>query len=203
GVASRLEDKVLGAGRKLSPTQWAQLVLTTRSAKEELLSSTGPARCGVSLLGEGSRLVSASLSADLTQEEVKQIVVEGFFPHCSPREEPLRSPRIALQELGLPYAQDPAVTRHLAAFLRPHAKAGFAALGQAPDSADALPRPDAILLNGGVFNSPQLAQRLVDVVSSWWPSAPPIRLLEHDSLDLAVARGAAHYGRVRRGMGIR
>jgi len=202
-LAHRLEEKLLGAGRKLSATQWAQLVLATRSAKEELLSGAGPARCSVSLLGEGSRLVSTSLSADLTQDEVKQIVLDGFFPRCGPRDEPLRSPRIALQELGLPYAQDPAVTRHLAAFLRPHAKAGFAALGQVPDSPDLLPRPDAILLNGGVFNSPQLAQRLVDVVSSWWPSAPRIRLLEHESLDLAVARGAAHYGRVRRGMGIR
>jgi hypothetical protein len=110
---------------------------------------------------------------------------------------------MALRELGLPYAQDPAVTRHLAAFLRAHAAAGFAALGIADPPRGALPRPDAILLNGGVFNSPKIAERLVAVLSSWWPDAPPIRLLQHDSLELAVARGAAYYGLARRGLGQR
>ncbi len=67
----------------------------------------------------------------------------------------------------------------------------------------ALPRPDAILLNGGVFNSSRISERLVEAVSSWWPNAPRIPLLLHDSLELAVARGAAYYGLARRGLGKR
>jgi hypothetical protein len=107
--------------------------------------------------------------------------------------------------LGLPYAQDPAITHHLAAFLHQHARVGFAALGQTPDprGESKLPRPDAILLNGGVFNSAKLAARLVEALSAWWPEQPPVRLLEHESLELAVARGAAYYGLVRRGLGQR
>src|SRR5712664_1109292 len=85
-------------------------------------------------------------------------------------------------------SQDPAVTRQLAGFLHAHSEAG---------------RPDAILLNGGVFNSPVIASRLLEVISKWWPEAAGIRVLEHDSLELAVARGAAWYGLVRRGMGRR
>ena len=104
--------------------------------------------------------------------------------------------------MGLPYAKDPGITRHLAAFSRAHAASAHAALGEPPD-VPGLPRPDAILLNGGVFNSEPIKQRLVEVVSSWWPQAGPIPLLEHDSLDLAVARGAAYFGLARRGLGRR
>src|SRR2546422_1261257 len=101
---------------------------------------------------------------------------------------PRRAARVALQEIGLPYAQDPAITRHVAAFLRAHAQAG---------------PPDAILLNGGVFNSVRIAERLIETVSSWHRRDGPIRVLEHASLDLSVARGAAYYALVRRGMGRR
>jgi hypothetical protein len=103
--------------------------------------------------------------------------------------------------MGLPYAQEPAVTKHIAAFLQRHAAACFEALGipPGPERTTLLPRPDAILLNGGVFNSPRIAQRLRDAVSSWWPDALPITLLEHRSLELAVARGAAYYGLVSGG----
>ncbi len=115
-------------------------------------------------------------------------MLDGFLPQCAADERPQRTARVALQELGLPYAQDPAITRHVAAFLSVHSQAG---------------PPDAILLNGGVFNSARIASRLVEVVSSWYSNSTPIRLLKHDSLELAVARGAAYYGLVRRGMGRR
>ena len=128
------------------------------------------------------------MSAKLLREDVERIVLEGFFPRCGPDELPRRATRVALQEFGLPYAQDPAITRQLAGFLHAHAGAG---------------RPDAILLNGGVFNSAAIASRLVEVISRWWPEGSQIRVLEHDSLELAVARGAAWYGIVRRGMGQR
>lgn len=229
-LARRAEERLAAGGRKLNALQWTQLVQAARVAKETLLAVTAPEKHAIAIAGGGSRLVGATLATEITRDEVEQLIVEGFFPLTTPDEEPKRTARTGLQELGLPYAQDPAITRHLAAFLQRHAGTGFAALEgttrwrsqpqAAPERAGGgvtasasegtalggdfvLPRPDAILLNGGVFNAPRLAHRLVDVVSTWWPDAPRIQLLEHDSLDLAVARGAAAYGLARRGVGRR
>lgn len=210
-LARRAEERLTAAGAKLNATQWTQLVQAARAAKESLLAVTAPERHPLAIAGSGSRLIGATLSTELTRDEAERLIVEGFFPACAPDEQPRRAARTALQELGLPYAQDPAITRHLAAFLARHAGAAQAALGSGvsglgsgvDSSAAALPRPDAILLNGGVFNSAKLAQRFVEVVSAWWPEQPRIPLLHHDSLDLAVARGAAAYGLARRGLGRR
>ena len=203
-LAKRVEEKLFPDGnRRLSATQWTQAIQAARTAKEALLGNNPPERYGVSLVSEGSRLLGGSLSTELTREEAESLVMDGFFPRSGAQERPRRVSRMALQELGLPYAQDAAITRHLAAFLAQHAAAGFAALGETASAEGALPRPDAILLNGGVFNSPQLAARLVEAVSAWWPGAPRIRLLKHESLELAVARGAAYYGLVRRGHGLK
>ncbi len=203
-LARSVEERLTAGGRKLSTTQWTQLVKATRDAKELLLSANGPERHGIALAAEGSRLLGGTLSSELKRDEAERLILDGFFPACAPDELPRRAARVALQELGLPYAQDPAITRHLAAFLRQHAGAGFAALGITADATvTALPRPDAILLNGGVFNSSRISERLVEAVSSWWPNAPRIPLLLHDSLELAVARGAAYYGLARRGLGKR
>jgi len=187
-IGRRAEEQMAAGGRKLNPTQWSELLQASRAAKESLLSSNAAETYHVSVLAEGGRLIGGSMSAKLSREEVERIVLDGFFTPCDPNDLPRRSTRVALQEFGLPYAQDPAITRQLVGFLQTHAAAG---------------RPDAILLNGGVFNSPAIASRLVEVISSWWPGASRIRVLEHDSLELAVARGAAWYGLVRRGMGRR
>jgi molecular chaperone DnaK (HSP70) len=201
-LARRAEEKLLQGGRKLGTAQWTQLALAAREAKEALLASAAPERQPLTVASAGSRLLAGVLSTELTASEARQLVLDGFFPRSRATDAPQRAARIALQELGLPYAQDAAITRHLAAFLRAHARAGFAALGQAAVDG-ALPRLDAVLLNGGVFSSPQIAERLLEVISAWWPAAARIRLLQHGSLDLAVARGAAHYGLVRRGLGLR
>jgi hypothetical protein len=186
-IARHTEER-LKAGGKLGAAQWTQLVQASRTAKESLLSERAPQTYHLSVVTEGSRLVGGSLSTHLTPQEIEQIVLEGFFPRCSAGEIPRRTARVGLQELGLPYAQDPAITRHVAAFLRSHSQAGA---------------PDAILLNGGVFNSTRITARLVETISSWYSSGMPIRVLKHDSLELAVARGAAYYALVRRGMGRR
>jgi molecular chaperone DnaK (HSP70) len=187
-VARRAEEYMTAGGRKLSPKQWGELLQAGRAAKESLLSATPPETHHLSVAGDSGRLVGSALSAKATRAEVESMVLDGFFPHCAPDDVPRRSTRVALQEFGLPYAQDPAITRQIAGFLSVHAGAG---------------RPDAILLNGGVFNSPAIAARLIEVISSWWPAAERLRVLEHDSLELAVARGAAWYGLVRRGIGHR
>ena len=249
-LARRAEERLTATGKRLNATQWTQLVQAARVAKESLLAVTAPEKYAIAIAGGGSRLVGSTLAAEIARAEVEELIVEGFFPATASDEEPKRGARTGLQELGLPYAQDPAITRHLSAFLRRHATAGLSALeGAAPSAPGSrrgahdggcggaqtsgaatigsvkapapsqaggenaandvairertLPRPDAILLNGGVFNAPRLANRLVDVVSAWWPDQPRIQLLEHDSLDLAVARGAAAYGLARRGVGRR
>jgi molecular chaperone DnaK (HSP70) len=207
-LARRAEERLTAAGAKLSATQWTQLTQASRAAKESLLAVTAPERHPIAIAGSGSRLIGSTLSTELTRDEVEQLIIDGFFPHVAPTDEPRRASRTALQELGLPYTQDPAITRHLAAFLQKHAATAQAALHAQPAPSQpshfpTLPRPDAILLNGGVFNAPRLAHRLVEVVSAWWPEKPRIPLLHHDSLDLAVARGAAAYGLVRRGIGRR
>jgi hypothetical protein len=187
-IARKAEEQMLSGGRKLSPAQWAELLQAGRAAKESLLGENPPETYHLSVAGEGGRLIGSSSSAKLLQEDAQRIILDGFFPP-STADEPIRQgARVALQELGLPYAQDPAITRQLAGFLRAHTQAG---------------PPHAILLNGGVFNSRKIASRLVEIVSSWWSGANPIPVLEHESLELAVARGAAYYGLARRGMGRR
>lgn len=199
-LARQAEERLTKGGRKLGAAGWSQLLQVTREAKERLLGADAPERHGISVAGQGSRLVGNTLSTELLREETVRLVLDGFFPACGPGDFPQRASRVALQELGLPYAQDPAITRHLAAFLSLHAEAAWTALGR-DRVGSALPRPDAILLNGGVFHSAQLRDRLLEVVSAWWPGEPPIRVLPHHSLDRAVARGVVHSGLVRRGRG--
>jgi hypothetical protein len=139
-------------------------------------------------------------------------IVDGFFPVVTVDARPTTRARAALTQLGLPYASDAAVTRHLALFLTRQAGAlakleGFtrAATGTAADRAPTLLHPTAVLFNGGVMKAPMLRTRLVQTLDSWLASdgAPPVRVLEGADLDLAVARGACIYARVRRGRGLR
>jgi hypothetical protein len=127
-------------------------------------------------------------------------VLEGYFPVVDAAARPVRKPRSGLVQAGLPYAQDPAVTRHLAAFLGSQAGA--------VSSKGALLRPTAILFNGGVMKAPLLRERVTSSVNAWLAAegAPLARVLpvaEAGSLDIAVARGAAAYGLVRHGRGLR
>ena len=118
--------------------------------------------------------------------------MDGFLPQNDSDEKPTAG-QSGFREFGLPFASDPAITRHLAAFLNSH-------LG--PDSGNSS-RPDVVLFNGGFFASPVLRKRLLSVVSSWYAAGTDWQplVLDNDRLDLAVARGAAYYGMVRRGKG--
>lgn len=202
-VRSKLEED----GKKLDGWQLTALTHASRAAKEQLLSDADLEAVPVVVPSRGSKLVGGSLKTELTREEVERILVEGFFPKVKAADRPTSRARAALTQLGLPYAQDAAVTRHLAAFLgrqvgATEALEGFESV--LPEGASFL-HPTAILFNGGVFNSPLLAGRVTDVVNAWLKSekAPAARVLEGASLDVAVARGAAYYGYVRRGKGVR
>ena len=202
-LAHRVEKK-LGASR-LDTEQWSALRYSCRTAKEKLLSDLPADRWPVTIAGRGSRIIGGSLQSELTREEVLDIVLGGFFPIAPRGEEPSRGARAGLQEFGLPFVADPAIPKHLAAFLRRHKTE---AIGQGGQVGDGLPaRPDAILFNGGALTPNLLRDRVVEVVRSWFADqdggAYSPRVLSNASLDLAVAHGAAYYGVVRRGGGIR
>lgn len=196
-LAHLVEPRLESAGR-LSAARFAQLIQRCRVAKEALLAPGAPDSAAVTLLGGGARLVGGARSAELGQEEVRQVIVEGFFPPVDADAEPERR-RSGIVEFGLPYPADPAITRHLAAFLRRHAAASRQALGTAGEAGPAV--PDTLLFNGGVFRAEALTRRLEDLLGSW--RGTPLRVLHNDNPDLAVARGAVAYALVRRGQGIR
>jgi molecular chaperone DnaK (HSP70) len=175
---------------RLSSSRLAQLAERCRAAKELLLAADAPERTTVTLLGSGSRLIGASRSAELTRDEVAALVVDGFFP-MNPSRDPATRGRGAIIEFGLPYASDAAITRHLAGFLRQHAAAAREALGLADDDHATVLVPDTLLLNGGVFRADALARRLQEVLSHW--RGRPLRVLNNDDPDVAVARGGVAY----------
>lgn len=206
-LAHAIRAKLAEQGAQLDPWQVQGLTHGCRHAKEILLSDPSVAAVPVVVPSRGSRLIGGTLRTELTREEVTQALMGGFFPEVDASARPATRARAALTKLGLPYAQDPAMTRHLAAFLGRQVDAtrdlqGFA--GSVPDHASFL-HPTAVLFNGGVFKAPPLLERTLTVLNGWLDAegAPPARLLEGADLDLAVARGAAYYGYVRRGRGVR
>ncbi len=179
-IAHRLEPQLVDAGERLSGGQWAYLVARSRDVKEAALSSDGPPDevFPVVLPGRGSSLIAGARSAQLARAEIEELVLNGFFPECYADESPLQK-KAALGEWGLPYAADPAVTRHLAAFLRDR------------------PAVDAVLFNGGALAPPALRRRITREIGKWQGHAPPTAL-ENLEPDLAVARGAARFGKIVR-----
>jgi len=188
---AHLVESRMGGGEaaRLSAGRLSQLAERCRAAKELLLAADAPERTTITLLGSGSKLIGGSRSAELTRNEVAALVVDGFFPLNESRE-PAKRGRGAIVEFGLPYAADAAITRHLADFLRQHAAAAREALGLPADST-AVPIPDTLLLNGGVFRADALARRLEAALAGW--RQQPLRVLHNDNPDVAVARGGVAY----------
>ncbi len=199
-------ERRLGGEGTLEPRQWAVLVRTCQKVKETLLGNEAPERVTVHVGGTGSRLLGGGTQVELTREEVRELLLDGFFPRVGLEEKPAPR-RSGFQEFGLPYAPDPAVTKYLAAFLTAHR---HVALEESDRGEHDPARPDLVLFNGGLFESQAIRDRVLEVLTSWFQqepsgSASPWRpvVLANDRLDLAVARGAAYYGMVRRGQGVR
>lgn len=163
---------------KLSLKQRSALRRQCAAAKEKLLADARLARAEITVLGGGSSLIGGSLKTTLAREEALELALEGFLPFCDLTDKPADEKRSVFRELGLPYESDPAVTKHLAAFLETAATA-----------------PDAILFNGGFFIPRILRDRVAEVVEKWFGKKPMV--LENQDLDLAVAVGAAYYSNVR------
>ena len=204
-LAHVVKGKLTAEGKSLDPWQVQALTHGCRHAKETLLMDDTLEAVPVVVPSRGTRLIGGSIRTELTREEVRRTLVEGFFPEVPASARPAARSRAALTKLGLPYAQDPAVTRHLAAFLGMQTGATADLAGFTPGSTGSFLHPTAVLFNGGVFKAGLLAERMHQVVNDWLASdgAPTARLLEGADLDLAVARGAAYYGHVRRGGGVR
>jgi molecular chaperone DnaK (HSP70) len=188
-LAYAVANQMAASSGKLNSWQMRSLWHVCRTAKEKILSSADSDSVPISVLGRGSSLIGGTLTTELTRDMVERVILDGFFPFCESDSRPQSVPRAGIQETGLAYENDPAVTRHLAQFL---------------SRRDDRPRelPTAILFNGGVMKSGLLQRRVQEVLTSW-QSEVELRVLQSGNLDLAVARGAAYYGLARRGRGIR
>jgi molecular chaperone DnaK (HSP70) len=177
----------------LDASQRVALGYACRHAKETLFTDLKKNAAPVTVLGRGSKVIGGSIKTELTREMLRSVVIDGFLPACAPTDMPARGRRVGLTEIGLPYAADPAITRHLARFLS--LQAGSLHTGGTTIF------PSAVLFNGGVFKATELRRRVLEVLSNW--AGRPVPELSASDLDLAVAHGAAYYGQVRRGRGIR
>lgn len=187
-LAHLAESRLSTGNKKLSAANLSHLLEQCRIAKERLLAEDAPEKLNVTLLGGGSKLIGGTRSVSLSRKEVQNIALDGFFPLSKLNELPDKK-RSGVVEFGLPYAAEPAVSKHIAAFLNTHQQAAREALGN-----DTIV-PDALLLNGGVFRSQPITQRTLDLISSWRNKAPT--LLENQHPELSVAYGAVSYGIAR------
>ncbi len=188
-LAHLLESRLTTNEKRLTAAELSQLIEQCRVAKERLLANDAPEHFSVTLLGGGSKLIGRSRSVDLSCEEVRRIALDGFFPLSGLEDLPDRK-RSGIVEFGLPYTSEPAVSKHIAAFLKQYKTASQEAL----DGEGCV--PDALLLNGGVFRSQPITQRLLNLIASWRGN-PPV-LLKNEHPELAVAFGAVSYVLARR-----
>ena len=194
-IAHTVAGDLAARGTKIDALQLQTLWGNCRLAKEKLLDpESNTDEVPVTILGKGSSLIGGTIKAKLHREQIEQ-VLEGFLPRVPSTEMPHAPRRIGLQEMGLPYASDAAVTRHLAKFLRQNN----------PDQPGALACPTHILFNGGVLRAPFVRDRILGVLNSWLAEEgrAPVQPLTGEDLMHAVARGSAYYGAARHGKGVR
>jgi hypothetical protein len=206
-LARRLQQRLDAAGQRVDSWQLQALWHQCRAAKEHLFEHPKAIAREVTIRGRGTRLVGGTVRAELRREDLGEVLLDGFFPVVPGDAVPARQRRVGFQELGLAYAADPAVTRHLARFLNHQAR-------QSPAGAairrgrSGMACPTHVLFNGGVMKAAALRGRMIEVLNGWLAAEglEPLGrggILDAPDLDLAVARGAAYYGRARRGRGVR
>jgi hypothetical protein len=199
-VAERLAEK----GTRIDQFQLQQLWNNCRNAKERLLDPGSKAKeQPVTILGKGTGLVGGTIKASLEREDISRVILEGFVPAVPSTEMPQRQRRVGLQEIGLPYAADAAMTKHLARFLRQQSSS--VEHGEVRRGPTGMACPTHILFNGGVLNAKTVRERILSVLDSWLAqeNMAPVQPLTGENLMHAVARGAAYYGLARRGKGVR
>ena len=199
-VAQRLAEK----GTRIDTRQHLALWANCRAAKEKLLDPESKAKeQPVTILGKGTGLVGGTIKASLLRSDIEGVLGEGFLPAVASTAMPAQQRRVGLQELGLPYAADAAITRHMARFLRQ--QAATSEHGAVRRGASGLACPTHILFNGGVLNAALVRERILTTLNSWLAEEgmTPVAALSGEDLMHAVSRGAAYYGLARRGHGVR
>jgi hypothetical protein len=211
-LARVVQQRLEGEGHRLDTWQMQTLWHQCRVAKETLFAQPDQDTHPVTVLGKGRRVIGGTIRGELRRSDLNAVLIDGFFPAVTADEMPARRRLAGLQELGLPYAADPAVTRHLARFLSRLA-AGSPASASASSGVRRGPSglvcPTHLLFNGGVMKADPLRARIVDVLNGWltregFAPLDAAHVLDAPDLDHAVARGAAYYGRARAsGRGVR
>ncbi|NVC93343.1 molecular chaperone DnaK [Vibrio natriegens] len=191
---AHLAESRFNQNKKLTAASLTKLIQQTRKAKENLLSSNAPEEVKITMLGSGSKLLGGTKSIALSKQEVHQIALDGFFPLSEFNEVPDKR-RSAVVEFGLPYVADPAVSKHVAEFLTQHQQVSRSALGIEDEKQNAI--PVGLLLNGGVFNSDLVTERVTTLLSDW--RGAPVTVLDNPHPDWSVALGAVAFGKARRG----
>ncbi|EGQ9233130.1 TPA: Hsp70 family protein [Vibrio alginolyticus] len=191
---AHLAESRFNQSKKLTAASLTKLIQQTRKAKENLLSASAPDEVKITMLGSGSKLLGGTKSIALSKQEVHQIALDGFFPLSDFSDVPDKR-RSAVVEFGLPYVADPAVSKHVAEFLTQHQQVARAALGIEDDKQNAI--PVGLLLNGGVFNSELVTERVTTLLSDW--RGAPVTVLDNPHPDWSVALGAVAFGKARRG----
>ena len=186
-------QKLEASKKKINHWQTIQLSHQCRKAKEDLLTDTNKESAPVVISGRGSSLIASTIKTTIERKDLETLI-EGFFPMCSYEDSPVEDTEGGVREINLMYAADPAITRHLAKFLRSQ-----------NSETKSYGYPRAILFNGGVFKSETFKNKLTEVINSWLKEAgkEPIKVLEGADLSQAVARGAAYFGIANEGKGIR
>jgi hypothetical protein len=203
-LARLVADQLAQQGTKIDNFQLQALWNNCRTAKEKLLEPGNKKdEAPVTILGKGTGVVGGSIKAKLQRADLERLLSDGFLPAVSSDDMPARQRRAGLQEMGLPYAADPAITRHLARFLRQ--QASNAEHGGVRRGPSGLACPTHILFNGGVLNAGLVRERILSVLNSWLAEEglPAVQPLSGEDLMHAVSRGAAYYGLARRGRGVR
>ncbi|MGD9310157.1 MAG: molecular chaperone DnaK, partial [Desulfosarcina sp.] len=98
---------------------------------------------------------------------------------------------------GLPYETNSAITYHLGRFLDRHRTEIKAFTGTD------VPCPDWVLFNGGSLKADVLRQRIQDFLRLRFSQDSGAVALPNREMDLAVSLGAAYYGMVKSGVGVR
>ncbi|HNV68382.1 MAG TPA: Hsp70 family protein, partial [Candidatus Ozemobacteraceae bacterium] len=185
-LAHTVEGRLRERGRKLVTRQWQALLYQAREVKERLLSLKPPEKVTFQIPGAGSRVVAQTLKEELAAEPLREQLLSGFLPTVAATDRPEEDTGLGISDAGLPFTRDPAITRHLAAFL-----------------ADQRVFPDAVLFNGGTTLSPALRDRLLQQLTAWSQTGTAPKVLENPYPTMAVAHGAVFFAQVATGTGLR
>lgn len=209
-LAYTLQAKLAAEGTTIDSWQLLSLIQGCRRAKEVLFSNDEMEEAPIAVPSRGSSLLAKTISTKLDRATLRAVVLDGFFPMTGADDLPKDQARSGLQEFGLPYASDPVVSKHIARFLsrslenvRSSEELAKLIDGDIHDESSKLLYPSAVLFNGGVFRAEAVRKRVIDLLASWSNGTAPSELKGFQP-DLAVARGAAVYGRNRvTGKGLR